>query len=121
MALQTTQIADKIYDASIVIHSAKAISPTANLEINTTAQSSLKKLPNAEPLSSEEPSFLSLQKMQQMIGRFINEKQMSIIQLAEKIGISPNKLKKLDDANYETLAPEINLPLIKLYCKTRWL
>lgn len=66
-------------------------------------------------------NYLSLQKMQQIIELFITKKQISIKELAEKLGVSYQKLIKLNAANYETLAAEINLPLIKLYCKTKWL
>lgn len=83
-------------------------------QLNLKQQSATSTLPETQ-------QFLSLQKMQKMISRFVTEKHIPIEQLAKELGISSDKLTNLNAANYETLAAELNLPLIRLYCKTKWL
>ena len=122
-----TQVRHKEYETSalllnnpIVIKSGRVIPHPVNQIQNKAIKLNSQKQPAITSLS-EMQRFLPLQTIQKMIERFLAEKQMPIKQLAEKLGISPFKLTRLNAVNYEALAAEINLPLIKLYCKTKWI
>jgi len=58
--------------------------------------------------------------MQRMIERFLTEKHIPIEQLAKNLGIDTIKLKRFSVVTYKNVAAKICLPLIKLYCKTKW-
>jgi hypothetical protein len=74
-----------------------------------------------KPLAEKQkPNCLPLAKIQLMIRRFLIEKQMTFENLAKELGVATHKLTELNITNYEALAAGLNLPLIKLYCRTRW-
>ncbi|EKE01213.1 MAG: hypothetical protein ACD_21C00190G0002 [uncultured bacterium] len=65
--------------------------------------------------------FLNVDVMRKMIQRFLFEKKMSKEKLAQALGIIKKDIELLAfEKGLLKLAPQINLPLIKLYCKTRW-
>lgn len=66
--------------------------------------------------------YLSIDTVQKMICRFLTEKKMSEAGLAKILGISIKNLKLLllKEEVFFALIPKINLPLIKLYCKTKF-
>lgn len=65
-------------------------------------------------------TFLAIETIQKMILR-LTETKMSKEKLAETLGITVKSLKQLCSKNASLeLIPKINLPLIKLYCKTKF-
>jgi hypothetical protein len=65
--------------------------------------------------------YLSIEKIQAMLHRFLVEKNMTKEKLAQEIAISVEELEQLlCNKNTSILIPKIILLLIKLYCKTRW-
>lgn len=65
---------------------------------------------------------LSLVAMQKMITRFLMRNLMSKDILARNLGISVDELNQVfsSEASSELIS-RVNLPLIKLYCETKWL
>jgi len=63
---------------------------------------------------------LPLQTVQKMLNRFVVERHISIDELSHKLNIDAHKLRNLSAITYKHLASEICLPIIKLYCKTKW-
>ena len=64
---------------------------------------------------------MDVETMQKMILRFLMEKKISKNKLLKTLGITIVDLEQL--LSYEVpsnLMLQINLPLIKLYCKTKW-
>lgn len=66
--------------------------------------------------------YLNVDVIQKMILRLLTEKKITEKKLAQVLTI------KVDDLNYiftskylSQLIPRINLPLIKLYCRTKWM
>ncbi|MEI8055468.1 MAG: hypothetical protein WCH10_05685 [bacterium] len=65
--------------------------------------------------------YLSIEKIQAMLHRFLVEKNMTKEKLAQEIAISVEELEQLlCNKNTPILIPKIILSLVKLYCKTRW-
>lgn len=65
---------------------------------------------------------LSLLAMQKMITRFLMRNLMSKDILARNLGISVDELNQVFSSEVSSeLLSRINLPLIRLYCETRWL
>jgi hypothetical protein len=67
-------------------------------------------------------SYLNAEVVQKMLLRFFNETQMPKETLAKTLGITRKSLEKLSfhkEPSME-LIRKINLPLIHLYCKTRF-
>ncbi|MCL5260439.1 MAG: hypothetical protein M1561_01975 [Gammaproteobacteria bacterium] len=63
---------------------------------------------------------LPLQTVQKMLDRFVVEKHLSIDEISHRLNIDTHKLRRLSTITYKHLASEICLPIIKLYCKTKW-
>ena len=55
-----------------------------------------------------------------MTYRLIKEKNMSIQSLAETLHTRPGVIRSLYLSVYRKETKEIYLPLIKLYCRTKW-
>ena len=67
-------------------------------------------------------AYLSIETIQGMLHGFLTEKNMPKEKLAQEIAISVEELEQLlCNKNTSILIPKINLSLIKLYCKTRWI
>ena len=64
---------------------------------------------------------LSVSVARKMVERFLDEKRMSIEQLATSLNVSTNKLKNVfsPKASLGSISA-IHLPLIRLYCSTKW-
>ena len=66
-------------------------------------------------------AYLNIETIQKMIWRFLSEKQISKEKLAEALGITVKSLKQICSKKAPAaLMLQINLPLIKLYCKTKF-
>ncbi len=68
-------------------------------------------------------TFLKIDRVQEMLYKFLSEKKMESEKLAEMLQITTEELESLlsqEKVNVE-LVNKINLPLIKLYCATNWL
>ena len=64
---------------------------------------------------------LNLENIRKMILRFLVEKKMSMKKLAKQLGVTPVELQQFSSKKgLARLAHRINLPLVKLYCKTSW-
>jgi DNA-directed RNA polymerase specialized sigma subunit len=64
---------------------------------------------------------LSIEQIQKMLHKFLTEKNMTKEELAQKIEISVEELEQLlCNKNTSLLIPKVNLPLVKLYCRTKW-
>jgi len=65
--------------------------------------------------------YLNLSNVRKMIKRFLHEKEMSKKELASSLDIS---VKNIDQLFYEKLPAglmsKVNLPLVRLYCSTKW-
>ena len=67
-------------------------------------------------------TYLSIEVIQGMLHGFLTEKNMPKEKLAQEIAISVEELEQLlCNKNTSLLIPKINLSLIKLYCKTKWI
>jgi len=65
--------------------------------------------------------YLHKEIMRKMIWRILTEKHMPEEKLAHALGITIKSLKQFCSKNCpSTLVPKINLPLIKLYCVTKF-
>lgn len=65
--------------------------------------------------------YLNVGTMYEMVQRFLTEKKMSKKELAEILKISIKNLERiLSRKNLSKLKPKISLPLIRLYCGTKW-
>lgn len=65
-------------------------------------------------------SYLSIEVIQKMLNKFLTEKNISKEKLAEALGISIKELDDLRGNQNTSLISKINLPLIELYCETKW-
>lgn len=64
---------------------------------------------------------LNLDNISKMIQRFLFEKHMPVKKLAKLLGITAEELKQISSKRgLLRCAYKINLPLVKLYCKTKW-
>jgi len=73
-------------------------------------------------LTKKNNSYLSVNTIQKMVKRFLTEKKMSKEKLARALAITIGDLERIfSQGNLSKLIPKINLPLIKLYCKTKWM
>ena len=64
---------------------------------------------------------LNIERIQKMLHKFLIEKNMTKEELAQKIEISVEELEQLlCNKNTSLLIPKVNLPLAKLYCRTKW-
>jgi len=65
--------------------------------------------------------YLSIELVQKMLSQFFEETQIPKKVLAEALGITIEELENLCSKNAtQALIPKINLPLIHLYCKTKF-
>jgi hypothetical protein len=65
--------------------------------------------------------YLSIEIIQEMLHKFLAEKNMTKEKLAQEIEISVEELEQLlCNKNASLLIPKVNLSLVKLYCKTKW-
>lgn len=65
--------------------------------------------------------YLHQETLQKMITRFLTEDRMSEKQLANNLGITVSTLKQFGSKQPSSaLRSKINLPLIKLYCLTKF-
>jgi hypothetical protein len=65
--------------------------------------------------------FLKAETAQKMLYRFLDEKKISKEDLAKTMGVTVNDIRKIcsNTASIEVIL-KISLPLIKLYCKTKF-
>lgn len=72
--------------------------------------------------STNSKDFLSIETIRKMINRFLNENEMPKKKLARLLKITKEDLEHLLLVTHraERLIPKINLPLIKLYCVTKF-
>ena len=76
----------------------------------------------ANPKHKKNNIYLSVDTMQKMIQRFLTEKKMSEAKLAKILAIKVGDIDRIfSHGNLSRLIPKINLPLIKIYCKTKWI
>jgi len=73
-------------------------------------------------INNKEAPYLSIDVVRKMLSRLLFEKKMSHEELAKYLGISREDLVRLLPQKKEafSLIPKINLPLIKLYCETKF-
>ena len=108
---------DPISIAKLSIGNTTAILNNCNQEI--TLEQHINNLKFNTPTSINN-HFLRIEIIQKMILR-LTKTNMSKEKLAETLGITVNSLKQLCSKNTSLeLIPKINLPLIKLYCKTKF-
>jgi len=97
-----------------------------NLEVNpsTVDVNPKRKSVVAQPVtikSNENSAYLRIEVIQKMINRFLNEKKVPKQKLAEALEITVRNLNQLCSKKASrALILKINLPLVKLYCKTRF-
>jgi predicted XRE-type DNA-binding protein len=97
-----------------------------NLEVNTsTVDVNPKKksvvVQSVTIKSNENNAYLRTEVIQKMINRFLNEKKMPKQKLAEALEITVKSLNLLCSKKAtHVLIHKVNLPLVKLYCKTRF-
>lgn len=66
-------------------------------------------------------TYLRIKIMEKMIYRFLNERNMTKVELAKKLETNVETLEQLlSHKNLSLLIPKICLPLIMLYCETDW-
>ena len=65
-------------------------------------------------------TYLKIEVIRTMISKFLIEKKMSKENLAEILDISINELDELLSNTDISLIPKISLPLVKLYCETKF-
>lgn len=66
--------------------------------------------------------YLDIKIIRQMLTRFLAKKQMPKEILADELGVTVEELEQLFAHTVSLeLIHKVNLPLIKLYCETRWL
>lgn len=92
--------------------------PTTNLISEATVESTTTTKETTKPKSPQ--NHLQLQTVQKMLNRFVVEKHLSIDEISHRLNIDTHKLRRLSTITYKHLASEICLPIIKLYCKTKW-
>ncbi|EKE00531.1 MAG: hypothetical protein ACD_21C00332G0005 [uncultured bacterium] len=96
---------------------------TLRLALKTDCLASITKLKenHVQKGSRNKSAYLSAEVIRKILNRFLSEKGMSIEQLAKKLGAEIGGLKQILSAEPSVdLAHKINLPLIKLYCKTKF-
>ena len=72
-------------------------------------------------LTKKNSTYLSMNTMQKMVQRFLTEKKMSKEKLARALAITVEDLERIfSQGDLSRLIPKVNLPLIRLYCKTKW-
>jgi len=66
--------------------------------------------------------YLHLSSVKKMLRRFLVEKKIPKKELARILEITVWNLEQLfsDDAPHPRLLSKVNLPLVRLYCSTRW-
>ena len=66
-------------------------------------------------------AYLDLENAHRMINRFLNEKGMTKKELAESLDVTVRNLEQLfSDKIPAGLMSKVNLPLVRLYCNTKW-
>ncbi|MEI8055595.1 MAG: hypothetical protein WCH10_06355 [bacterium] len=71
--------------------------------------------------SKNRADYLRAEIIRKMILRFLSEKQMSKQELAEVLGITKKNLLRVCLSRFSmALVHKINLPLAKLYCRTKF-
>lgn len=87
--------------------------PNRVIRLNVSSRFSLDK--------TDKNNELNVGVVQKMIQRFLTEKEMSEARLSELLGITIEELSLVfSQENLSNLIPKINLPLIRLYCETKW-
>lgn len=72
-------------------------------------------------INNNKNTSLSIVVTRRMVQRFLVEKQMTIEQLAKTLNIEAEILENFFSPHVpKQLVSEINLPLIELYCSTKW-
>ncbi|CAL7964081.1 hypothetical protein GAMM_60193 [Gammaproteobacteria bacterium] len=72
-------------------------------------------------LTKKKNSYLSMNTIQKMVQRFLTEKKMSKEKLARTLAITVRDLERIfSQDDLSRLISKVNLPLIRLYCKTKW-
>ena len=64
--------------------------------------------------------YLSIETIQKILHRFLIEKKISKEELAKALKITINNLESLFCKQSLYLIPKVNLPLIRLYCETKF-
>jgi len=76
---------------------------------------------DGNPNRKRDLGLLNAVTVKRMVRRFLVEKQMPKESLAEVLGISVKKLEQLFSRRIPLgLISKINLPLVELYCETKW-
>lgn len=66
-------------------------------------------------------TYLSIERIQELLHKFLTEKNMTKEKLVQEIGISAEELEQLlCNKNTSLLISKVNLSLVKLYCRTKW-
>ena len=72
-------------------------------------------------LSKNKANYLSVETIRKMILRFLSEKQIPKQKLAAALGITEKSLLRICLSRFSVaLIAKINLPLVRLYCKTKF-
>ena len=71
-------------------------------------------------LNKKNNTYLKAETIRKMILRLLIEKKMPKERLAEILKITVNNLELIISQDTDLRISEINLPLIKLYCETKW-
>ena len=77
----------------------------------------------SKPINKGKNLYLNIIATRKIINRFLIEKKMSMEKLAEVLGTdtrSLNQILSTKTTAASELMSKINLPLIKLYCATKW-
>ena len=68
--------------------------------------------------------YLEIKVIRKMLNRFLSEKKMKCEELAKALHITAEELNQLlfleETLISKDLIAKVNLPLIQLYCETRW-
>ncbi len=81
----------------------------------------INKKPNLEQKDAQNiDAYLNVETIQKILNKFLIEKKMSKEKLAESLEISTNELETFLSNKNISLIPKINLPLVKLYCETKF-
>ncbi len=87
----------------------------------TTTQVEKTDIDNKERNSQDPGACLDIAKIRKILNKFLVEKKLSKATLAERLGIATNELTALlYKKNVTPLIYKVNLPLIKLFCETKF-
>lgn len=72
-------------------------------------------------LTKKNSNYLSINTVQKMVLRFLTEKKMPAKKLAKNLAITVEDLERIfSQEDLSKLISKVNMPLIRLYCKTKW-